>query len=80
MGYMKIDVKTGVNSIKGIKTGNCIIEFKDGITHHYTFPQVEVKGLSIGKRTFNYKHNMVVTDKVINTSITFVRKIILLLI
>lgn len=63
-GYLKVEVTLGVNSIKGIKTGSCIIEFKDGFNYEFTFPQIEIGGVTVGTRTFNYKHNIVVSDKV----------------
>ena len=62
-GYITIDASTGANSIKAKKTGKFLIQFKDGVVHELYFPRVHVKGTTIGKRLFNFKHVAVVADR-----------------
>jgi hypothetical protein len=65
-GYITTNASTGANSIKAVKTGKFIVEFNDGIRHEIYFPQVHIKGTTVGKRTFNYKHVAMVCDKANN--------------
>jgi hypothetical protein len=57
------EASTGANSITANKTGTFVVEFKDGTKHKFYFPTVAIKGLTVGKRTFNYKHASMVHDE-----------------
>ena len=54
-GYYSTVASTGANNIKASKIGKFFIKFKDGIIYELFPPQVMVKGITIGKRTYNYK-------------------------
>ena len=62
-GYYSTVASTGANNIKASKIGKFFIKFKDGIIYELFPPQVMVKGITIGKRTYNYKKMALVTDK-----------------
>jgi hypothetical protein len=62
-GYIITQASTGANSISARKTGNFTVEFKDGIKHQLMFPNIHIKGLTVGNRTFNYKNCGIVTDE-----------------
>ena len=68
-GHIITEASTGANSITASKTGTFVVEFKDGIKHKIYFPTVGIKGLTIGKRTFNYKNCGIVNDETTNISI-----------
>jgi len=68
-GYVITEASTGANSISARKTGKYIIEFKDGTKHSLYFPSVSIKGLMMGKRTFNYKNIGLVTDEANNLAV-----------
>ncbi len=62
-GSQTCDAATGANTIKASKSGNYIVEFQDGATYQLYMPQVHIKGTTVGKRLFNYKHSAIVADK-----------------
>ena len=53
-GYIITTASTGANTITAIKTGKYHITFKDGTEYSIYLPTVLVKGITIGKRLFNY--------------------------
>ncbi len=65
-GNISTSASTGANTVKGKKTGKYIIEFKDGVRHEVHFPTIHIKGITVGKRTFNFKHSCVVCDTTAN--------------
>jgi len=65
-GHIITEASSGANSITAKKTGNFIVEFKDGNKHSFFFPHIGIKGLSMGNRTFNYKHCAIVKDEASN--------------
>lgn len=62
-GHYSTVASTGANNIKANKIGKFYIKFNDGNTYELFTPQVMVKGMTIGKRTYNYKKMALVTDK-----------------
>lgn len=68
-GFIICEASTGANSITANKSGNFIVEFKDGVKHKFYFPTIGIKGLTMGKRTFNYKNSAIVNDESTNISI-----------
>lgn len=68
-GFIVTEASTGANSITARKTGSFTIEFKDGNKHTIFFPNIGIKGLSMGNRTFNYKHCAIIKDEISNMSI-----------
>jgi len=68
-GYVITEASTGANSISARKTGKYVVEMKDGTKISFQFPSVAIKGLMMGKRTFNYKHCGIVTDEANNLAI-----------
>lgn len=61
-GYMSTDASTGANSVKAKKIGRFIIEFKGGQVYEIHFPQIHLKGMTMGKRLFNFRHIAIVSD------------------
>ena len=62
-GYLSTNASTGANTVKARKTGSLLIKFKDGNVHELYFPQIHIKGTTVGKRLFNFKHIVMVVDK-----------------
>ena len=62
-GSIIIEASTGANSISAKKSGTYIVEFKDGMKHKFYFPGIGIKGLTVGKRTFNFKNCGIVNDE-----------------
>jgi hypothetical protein len=65
-GFTVTEASTGANSINARKIGKFVVEFKDGHKLNFMFPHISIKGLMVGKRTFNYKHSGVVIDEANN--------------
>lgn len=61
-GYISTDASTGANSIKATKKGKCIVELRDGNIYEIYFPQIYIKGTTLGKRLFNFKKKAVVVN------------------
>ena len=61
-GYQIYDISTMPNSIVASKVGKYYIEFKDGSKYLLRQPNITLKGISIGDRTFNYTHKIVIYD------------------
>jgi hypothetical protein len=62
-GYIATNASTGANSVKAGKSGVFKITFADGTVHECVFPQVSIKGTTVGKRVFNFKKVGIVMDK-----------------
>lgn len=62
-GYIITTASTGANSISAIKKGKYQITFKDGTLYTIHLPGVLVKGITVGKRYFNYVKKMLVVDE-----------------
>lgn len=67
-GSIIVEASIGANSVNAKKSGTYIVEFKDGIKHKFLFPSIVVKGLTVGKRTFNFKNSGIVIDETNNLS------------
>lgn len=61
-GYQISDISTMPNSVIATKIGKYFIEFKDGNKYLLRFPNMTLKGISIGDRTFNYTEKIVIYD------------------
>lgn len=61
-GYIEMSASTGANTCKAKKVGKVTLELKDGSKYLFYFPQVWLKGLTVGKKLFNYKKAAVVID------------------
>jgi hypothetical protein len=61
-GYIQTDASSGVNSCKIIKRGTIKVDFLDGNVYEIFYPRIEVSGLTMGKRTFNFTKEAVVTN------------------
>lgn len=62
-GFLETKASTGANNVKARKSGRYMIEFKDGHVYELTLPQVYLKGITFGKRLFNYRYAALVSDK-----------------
>jgi hypothetical protein len=62
-GFIATNAATGANSVKAGKSGEFIITFADGTQHECIFPQVSIKGTTVGKRLFNFKKTGLVIDR-----------------
>ena len=62
-GSQTCEASTGANNVKAKKTGSFMVEFQDGSLYEIFAPQVHIKGTTVGRRTFNYKHIGVVADR-----------------
>ena len=62
-GHLATDASTGANTVKARKTGSLSVKFKDGNIHELFFPQIHIKGTTVGKRLFNFKHIVMVVDR-----------------
>lgn len=67
-GYISTSAATGVNSVKACKQGKFYIDFNDGNSYELLFPQIYIKGTTLGKRVFNFKKMSAVIDKKNNLS------------
>jgi hypothetical protein len=65
-GYIATNASTGANSVKAGKSGKFVITYADGTVHECVFPQVSIKGTTVGKRIFNFKKVGLVIDKANN--------------
>lgn len=61
-GYVATTASTGANSVKAKKLGKVCLDFSDGTKYQLYYPQVSVKGTTMGTKTFNYKHSLAVAD------------------
>ena len=61
-GYQISDISTRPNSILATKVGKYYIELKDGTKYLLRLPNVSLKGISMGDRTFNYVDKVLVLD------------------
>lgn len=61
-GYLTSDISTMPNSVIASKLGKYFIEFKDGSKYLIKFPNMTLKGISVGDRTFNYTDKIVIFD------------------
>ena len=62
-GYIITEASIGANSVKARKTGKFIIKFNDGTIFNLHYPSISIKGINIGKRTFNLTNAAIVTDE-----------------
>jgi len=67
-GHYSTSASTGANSIKATKTGKFNVVLNDGNSYELLFPQVFIKGTTIGKRLFNFKKMFAVLDQKNNLS------------
>ena len=63
-GHQTIEANTGANSVKAFKKGKYIVRFADGHEFDLQPPSIIVNGVSMGKRTFNFRRCTTVIDKV----------------
>jgi hypothetical protein len=61
-GYQISDISTMPNSVIASKLGKYYIEFKDGSKYLLRLPNITLKGISMGDRTFNYTEKIVIFD------------------
>ena len=61
-GYQTSDISTMPNSVVGSKLGKYYIEFRDGTKYLIRMPNMTLKGISMGDRTFNYIQKLLVLD------------------
>jgi len=61
-GHYSTGASTGANSIKATKQGKFNIIFNDGNCYELLFPQVFIKGTTMGKKLFNFKKMCAVLD------------------
>ena len=61
-GYQISDISTMPNSVIASKLGKYFIEFKDGSKYLLRLPNITLKGISMGDRTFNYSEKIVIYD------------------
>ena len=61
-GYQISDIFIRPNSMLATKVGKYYIELKDGTKYLLRFPNVSLKGISMGDRLFNYADKVVVLD------------------
>jgi len=61
-GFQISDISTRPNSILATKVGKYFIELKDGTKYMLRFPNVSLKGISMGDRLFNYVDKVVALD------------------
>jgi hypothetical protein len=61
-GYQVSDISTMPNSVIASKLGKYYIEFRDGTKYLLRLPNMTLKGISMGDRTFNYTEKVVVFD------------------
>jgi hypothetical protein len=61
-GYQISDISTMPNSVVASKLGKYFIEFKDGSKYLLRLPNITLKGISMGDRTFNYTEKIVIYD------------------
>ena len=59
-GYIITTASTGANTITAIKTGKYNVTFKDGSKYTIYLPGVFVKGITLGKRLYNYIKKLLV--------------------
>lgn len=67
-GHYSTSASTGANSVKASKQGKFLIDFNDGNSYELLFPQVHIKGTTVGKRLFNFKRMCAVIDRQNNLS------------
>ncbi len=67
-GHYSTGASSGANSVKASKQGKFLINFTDGNSYEILFPQVHIKGITVGKRLFNFKKMCAVIDKKNNLS------------
>lgn len=63
-GSQKVEAKTGANSIKATTSGKIEILFHGGYRYEIQDAQIILKGITVGKRTFNYRRSTVIIDYV----------------
>lgn len=61
-GSISTDASTGANSIKATRKGKYIVQLKDGENYEINFPRVHIKGVTVGKRTFNFSRDAAVIN------------------
>ena len=61
-GYQISDISTMPNSVIASKLGKYYIEFKDGSKYLLRLPNMTLKGISVGDRTFNYTDKIAIFD------------------
>lgn len=71
-GHTCIEAKTGANSVKANVFGKYNVSFFDGYSYELKPCQVIVKGINVGKRTFNFRRSGVVIDKVKKMHIIYI--------
>ena len=61
-GNITTSASTGPNSCKAVKTGKSMLQFKTGEVYYFYFPDINIKGTTMGKKEFNVKHYGLVED------------------
>jgi hypothetical protein len=61
-GDISTDASTGANSIKATRHGKFIVELKDGNQYEIIFPRIHIKGITVGKRLFNFSKEAAVIN------------------
>ena len=63
-GYKTIEAVSNLNCIKASDDGSINIRFKDGHEFSINNPSIIVNGITVGKRTYNYRQTCSVIDRV----------------
>lgn len=61
-GNISTEASTGANSVKATRKGNFTIELKTGEKYKVILPDAIYKGITLGNKLFNFKHNAAVID------------------
>ena len=61
-GYLITDASVYINTLYSTRLGKCFIKFKDGTLFQVRLPPINLKGISMGDRLFNYYNKCLVQD------------------
>ena len=61
-GHLITDASLHINTLESTRLGKCFIKFKDGTLFRVILPPINLKGLSMGDRMFNYFDKSLVLD------------------
>jgi hypothetical protein len=62
-GYIQTDASTGANSCKIIRRGTINIDFGENDIYEIHYPRIEIQGLTMGKRFFNFTKEAAIFNK-----------------
>jgi len=64
-GSIGMEAYSGANSMNVKITGKQVLEFNDGTIYNFTYPEMQINGIMVGRRYVNWLGSLKIDDTVI---------------